>query len=77
MAKQRKAKTTKTTAGKLNRIKEVLAEQGKTQIWLAEQLDRDFQTVTRYVNNHRQPTLDTIFAIAKVLKVNPRDLINS
>lgn len=74
MAKQRKTKTTRT---ELNRIREVLEEQGRTQIWLSEQLDKDFKTVTRYVNNHRQPTLETIFAIAKVLKVNPRELINS
>ena len=61
---------------KLNLIKEVLEEQGKTQTWLAEKLDRDFVTVTRYVHNKRQPTLEMLFEIAKVLRVSPRDLIN-
>jgi len=62
---------------KLNRIKEVLEEQGKTQTWLAEKLDKDFVTVTRYVNNHRQPSLEILFEIAKVLKANPKDLLNT
>lgn len=73
MAK-RKSKTTKTA---YNRIKDVLEEQGRAQTWLAEQLDLDFVTVTRYVNNHRQPSIAVLFEIAKVLKVNPKDLLNS
>jgi putative transcriptional regulator len=61
---------------KYNRIKDVLMAQGKTQTWLAEKLDRDFMTVTRYCNNLRQPSIPTLFEIAKALKVNPKDLIN-
>ncbi|GCC53181.1 XRE family transcriptional regulator [Chryseotalea sanaruensis] len=61
----------------LNRLSEVLEDRGKSQIWLAEQLDLDFQTITRYVNNNRQPTLSRLFEIAKILKVNPRELLNS
>jgi len=61
---------------KLKLIKEVLEQQGKTQTWLAEKLDRDFVTVTRYVNNKRQPTLETLFEIAQILRVSPRELIN-
>lgn len=60
-----------------NRIKEVLDQQQKTQTWLAGQLDKDFQTITRYVNNHRQPTIKALFEIARVLKVNPKDLLNA
>jgi len=60
-----------------NRIKEILEDQDKSQTWLAEQLDLDFQTVTRYVNNNRQPSLEKLFEIAKVLKVNPKELINT
>ena len=69
----------KSRSGKklYNRIREVLEEQQQTQTWLAGQLDMDFVTITRYVNNHRQPTLATLFEIAKVLRVNPRELINS
>lgn len=64
-------------AKEYNRIKEVLEKRGKTQTWLAEQLDLDFVTITRYANNHRQPSISILFDIAKVLKVNPRELINS
>jgi len=62
---------------KYNRIKEVLEAQGKTQTWLSEKLDMDFVTVTRYVNNLRQPRIEILFEIAKTLKVNPKDLLNS
>jgi transcriptional regulator with XRE-family HTH domain len=44
----------------------------QSQTWLAAQLDLDFVTLTRYVNNHRQPDIVTLFEIARVLKVNPR-----
>jgi len=67
----------RTILPKYNRIKDVLMDQGKTQTWLAEKLDRDFVTVTRYCNNHRQPSIETLFEIAGVLKVNPKELINS
>lgn len=62
---------------KYNRIKDELANQGKTQVWLAGELDKEFLTVTRYVNNLRQPSIEVLFEIAKALKVNPKELINS
>lgn len=59
----------------MNRIKEVLAEQRKTQTWLAEQLDMEFRSITRWCNNDAQPSLENIFKTAKVLGVSPRLLI--
>lgn len=70
-------KKAKSDKREYNRIKEVLEKQELTQTWLSEQLDLDFVTVTRYVNNHRQPSIATLFDIARVLKVNPKDLLNS
>jgi putative transcriptional regulator len=70
-------KKSKSEKPRFNRIKEILEEQQKSQTWLAEQLDLDFQTVTRYVNNNRQPTVERLFEIAGVLRVNPKELINS
>jgi putative transcriptional regulator len=61
---------------KLNLIKETLKSQGKTQVWLAEKLDKDYVTVTRYANNVTQPSLETLFEIARLLRVSARDLIN-
>lgn len=62
---------------KLNLIKEVLEAKGKSQSWLAGELDIEFRTVNRYINNHRQPTLERLFEIASALKVNAKELINS
>lgn len=63
-------------AKKYNRIKEILVEKDKTQTWLADQLGVEFVTVSRYVNNHRQPSIEILFEIARILKVNPKDLLN-
>jgi transcriptional regulator with XRE-family HTH domain len=60
---------------KLNLIKEVLEQQGKTQTWLAGRLDVEFLTVNRYANNNRQPSIERLVEIAKILKVSPRQLI--
>lgn len=61
---------------KLNLIKDVLKRQGKTQPWLAEKLDKDFVTVTRYANNVTQPRLEVLYEIAHHLRVSTRELIN-
>ena len=58
-----------------NRIKDELTRQGKTQAWLAGQLDVEYLTVSRYANNRRQPSIERLFEIAKVLKVSARELI--
>lgn len=59
-----------------NRIKDVLQDKGKTQTWLAEKLGVDFVTVSRWTNNHNQPTFETFEQIAKALGVKIKDLIN-
>ena len=61
----------------MNRIKEVLAEKGIKQTWLAEQLGKSFSIVNSYVCNCRQPSLEVLFEIAKILYVYPKDLIDS
>tara|TARA_R110000850_G_scaffold218852_2_gene344381 strand:- start:376 stop:588 length:213 start_codon:yes stop_codon:yes gene_type:complete len=59
----------------LNRIKEVLKEQGRTQTWLSDQIDKSYVVVTNYCNNNTQPPLDVLFAISKVLDVDIRELL--
>jgi transcriptional regulator with XRE-family HTH domain len=61
----------------MNRIKEVLDERGIKQIWLAEQLGKSFNMVNSYVQNRRQPSLETLYKIAEILKVDVKDLIIS
>lgn len=59
----------------MNRIKEVLKEQGRTQTWLAEQIGKSYVVVTNYCNNNSQPSLEVLNKIAKVLDVDVRELI--
>ena len=59
----------------MNRIKEVLEEKGIKQIWLAEKLGKSFNTVNSYVQNRQQPRLEVLFEIAKILEVDPKELI--
>ncbi|KAA0993941.1 helix-turn-helix transcriptional regulator [Dyadobacter sp. UC 10] len=60
-----------------NRIKAVLAEKGKTNIWLAEELDRNKTTVSKWCTNDVQPPIETLFKIADVLEVDVRELLVS
>ena len=62
-------------AKNLNRIKVMLAERNLTNKWLAEQVDKDPATVSKWVTNASQPSLEMIFKIAEVLKCNYTDLI--
>ena len=60
----------------MNRIKEVLEEKHLTQAWLSDKLGKSYNMVNSYVQNRLQPSLEILFRIAKLLKVNPKDLIN-
>ena len=61
----------------MNRIKEVLDEKGLTQTWLSENLGKSYNMVNSYAQNRRQPSLEILFEISKLLKVDPKELINS
>lgn len=61
----------------INRLKAVLAEQAKTNKWLAEQLGKNETTISRWCTNEIQPSMDNLVAIAKLLGVDVRELINS
>ncbi|NDV16837.1 helix-turn-helix domain-containing protein [Muricauda sp. TY007] len=59
----------------MNRIKEVLKQQGRTQTWLAEQIGKSYVVVTNYCNNNAQPSIPVLRQIAKVLDVDVRELL--
>ena len=61
--------------GKINRIKVMLADKGKTNRWLATQLGKDPATVSKWCTNSAQPTLETMMQIAKLLNVEMNDLV--
>ena len=59
----------------INRLKVVLAEQKRTNKWLAEQLGKDPATVSKWCTNSSQPSLETLMKIAELLEVNYTELI--
>ena len=59
----------------LNRIKVILAAKNLQNKWLAEQLGRDQATVSKWVTNSSQPSLNMLIKIAQVLEVDIKDLI--
>lgn len=60
----------------LNRLKVVLAEQRKTNLWLSQTLGKDPATVSKWCTNTAQPSLETLHVIADCLKIDVRTLIN-
>ena len=63
--------------GTLNRIRVVLAEQEKTNRWLAEKLGKTEHTISRWCHNKSQPSVAQLNEIANVLNVDVRTLMNS
>lgn len=59
----------------MNRIKEVLMEQGRTQAWLANRIGKSYVVTTNYVNNKTQPSLPLLYRIADILGVDVRELL--
>ena len=58
-----------------NRIKAVLAEKNKTGTWLSEQVGRNIGTVSRWMTNKVQPSVEQLYDIAKHLDVDVRELL--
>lgn len=59
----------------INRIKVVLAEKNRTSKWLAEQLNKDPATVSKWCTNSSQPSIEVFIKIAELLNVGIVDLI--
>ena len=47
-----------------NRLKVVLAEKEKTGTWLSEQMGRNIGTVSRWMTNKVQPSVEQLYEIA-------------
>lgn len=59
----------------MNRIKDVLKEKGISQAWLAKKLGKSYNTINEYARNVRQPSIEDLYRIAKVLGINAKDLL--
>ncbi len=60
---------------RMNRIKDILKEQGRSQAWLAEKIGKSYVVVTNYCNNNKQPTILVLREIARILDVDVRELL--
>lgn len=61
----------------VNRLKIVLAEEQKSNKWLAEQLGKDQAAISKWVTNASQPDLKNLLRIAKALNVDVARLLNT
>lgn len=62
---------------KYNKLKEVLAQKGKQNNELADHLNVSENTVSKWVTNTRQPSLETFHDIATYLGVTIHDLLEA
>lgn len=62
---------------RLNRIKILLHEKGKTSKDLAKDLGKAQSTVSRWCTNDAQPSLEMLYEISVYLKVDIRELLVS
>ena len=58
-----------------NRLKIVLAEKERTGTWLSEQMGHSISTVSRWMTNKVQPSVEQLYEIAKLLEVDVRELL--
>lgn len=59
----------------INRIKAVLAEKQVSGKWLAKEIGRTENTISRWCSNKVQPSLEDLVKVADVLEVDIRDLV--
>ena len=62
-------------ANNMNRLKVVLAEKNIQSKWISEQLGVSRATVSKWVNNTSQPSLEMIDKLAKLLDVDYTELL--
>lgn len=61
----------------MNRIKVLLVEKQKTNKWLAEQMGKSENTISRWCSNKSQPSISQLQEIANLLDVDIRVLLKT
>jgi putative transcriptional regulator len=59
----------------MNRVKEELQKQGRTQVWLAKKIGKSYVVVNNYCNNKAQMSIPILFLMANALDIDVRDLL--
>ena len=60
-----------------NRIKVTLVEKQKTNRWLAKQMGKSENTISRWCSNKSQPSIAQLQEIANLLEVDIHSLLRS
>ena len=61
----------------MNRIKVTLVENQKTNRWLAEQMGKSENTISRWCSNKSQPSIAQLIKIASLLNIDAKDLLET
>ena len=61
----------------MNRIKVTLVEKQKTNRWLAKQMGKSENTISRWCSNKSQPSIAQLQEIANLLEVDIHSLLRS
>ena len=61
----------------INRIKVTLVEKQKTNRWLAKQMGKSENTISRWCSNKSQPSIAQLQEIANLLEVDIHSLLRS
>jgi len=61
----------------VNRLKAVLADQGKMNRWLAEKLEKNETTICRWYTSAAQSSMENLVEITTLLQVDVRELTHS
>ena len=59
----------------LNRLKVLLVEKKKSNLWLSKELGCSPTTVSKWCTNSSQPPLEMLMKIIKLLDVDLKDLV--
>lgn len=59
----------------LNRLKVILVEKKKSNLWLSKELGCSPTTVSKWCTNSSQPPLEMLMKIIKLLDVDLKDLV--
>ncbi len=61
----------------MNRIEELLENQGGSQKWLSIQIGKCYNMANANEKNRQQPRLEVLFDIDKVLGIDRKELVKS
>ena len=59
----------------LNKLKEILKAQGRSQKWLAQQLGKSENTLSLWASNQVQPSVEDLYRVAGLLDVEISELL--